>query len=328
MNFPEYLEPVFLNDSMLYNSAAYLLEHLNQSEEVIEEISKKASVRAKLFIPFLGGNELGGEAGRDSMVQHKYTRLINSGALHMELVSKLKENGQLKILDADRIQSEISEGVGEPYVAVKARLVQSDFPSVLNAISIGMPLGAAIMAIVGGGESTQNPSGNQGGGRSNKSNAAKRSNADNDWFTRYRDPILEVAIELERDYFASGTLQLLLAHDGRPGEPFGVVDIDPDSQVPVHALASKLSGGDYWIIGKIVETADSDANISLIQRTVLSRVLPIFDRFASMQASEEGDEAEESPVDKIEKALDAVDQLIRIRVQGPAFRISALSVCI
>lgn len=264
MYFPEYLEPVFLNDSMLYNSAAYLLEHLNQKEEVIEEISKRAGVHAKLFIPFLGGNGLGGEAGKDSMVQHKYTRSINSGALHMELVSKLKENHQLKILDADHIRSEISEGVEEPYVAVKARLVQSDFPSVLNAISIGMPLGEAIMAIVGGGESTQIPSGNQGGGRSSNRNAAKRSNADQDWFTRYRGPILEVAKELERDYSASGTLQLLLSREGRPGEPFGVVGIDPDSQEPVHALASKLSGGDYWIIGKIVETADSDANISLI----------------------------------------------------------------
>lgn len=47
-----------------------------------------------------------------------------------------------------------------------------------------------------------------------------------------------------------------------------------------------------------------------------------------MQASRDGDEAVESPVDKIEKALKDVNELIRIQVQGPTFRISALSVCI
>lgn len=53
MYLPDYLEPVYLNEKMLFNTAAYLLEEFNQNEEVIEEIKKKAGVRAGIGLSIL-----------------------------------------------------------------------------------------------------------------------------------------------------------------------------------------------------------------------------------------------------------------------------------
>lgn len=323
MNLPSYLEPVYLDERMLLNVAAYLFEDPSKREEVIEEIKKKAGMRAGFGLSMFGLGEVGGEAGRESVVQHKYTREASAGALHMDLIGALLEDKHLEVVaSANDINSYIVRDDRPPYVALRARSLMSDYPALLHTVKIGMPVASAIATVV------QRPAGNQKGSqqgsRGNKSGQGKAPNTIANWLKANQTEVSQVASDLENDYYSAGTAQLVLTDTSDKDSVFGVVDFAADSQLAGRDISSKLSGGHYWIIGKVVEAVDHSGSISLIQRTALSTLMGLFENLATSGILEHKLE----PEFNIKDVLSYLNQFIRVQVDGPAIRIVALSACI
>jgi len=312
--FDRFLEPVYLNEQMVLNCAAYLFKGVPLQSESGETKDSSRSLGMTLGIPFLQEFlatpklEVGIKSGstQESRMAHRYT----AGGLHMAVLDELRQKKMIQTASPDKLPS--SPGMGDAYVDFHAVLRPSDYYALIGTMKIMGPLVAQAFRDFG---EHFLPA-----GRSEFFDTAKlRTSVDG-----YEQSIMSLIDKLERDYLTSNQLEMVMWSKEGAGVPVGIVDLDVTDYEP-NELRSKLSGGKYHVIGKVVGKVATGESLDLMQKTVLSNTATLLNQILSLQDDQEKKEQFQSQITVMKKF---VEQFVRLEIAGPAVRIAAMSVCI
>lgn len=297
-----YIEPVYLNEKMVLNCAAYVFKGVSLETEVSQEKTTKGKGSVSLGLKFLqdlvSPLSLSTEGERGISISEKTARRYTLGGLHMTLIDALNEAGHIERnvnLDAPSNRDQ--------FIELDVVLKPIDFFSIIEAAKISSPLIAQILG-----------------------NFGKRLNPNtfNDKLMKeiptYERLISNVLSELESDYLKSGQLQMVMV-DANNNEQVGVVDIDL-TDLDAHSVKAKLTDGHFKVIGRVYRHVGADEHISIVQRTIISSVLNIIDRLVGE------DESGSNYRNQMQIAKSIVERACQLYIPGPAIRLMAMSICI
>jgi hypothetical protein len=297
-----YVEPVYLNEKMVLNCAAYVFKGVAMESEVSEGDVSKNKGNLNLGFKFL--NDLispisaSAEQQKEKSVATKTARRYTLGGLHMSLVDSLK--------DSDHLVSLHDIGAADShkhYVEIDVILKPIDFYSIIEALKVASPLISQVLQNFG-----------------EKFNAKVFNKNTKSDLVKYESLILKILSELENDYMKSGQLEMIMI-DPASKKQLGVVDIDVSDMEPL-AIKAKLTDGRFRVIGRISRHVNETENISLVQRTVLSSALEILEKLVGIGTS----------INQYREGMGAAkaiaQQVCQLNLPGPAVRIMAMSVCI
>lgn len=297
-----YVEPVYLNEKMVLNCAAYIFKGVALESEVSEGNTAKnkgnLSLGFKFLQDLLAPISASAEQEKEKTIATKTARRYTLGGLHMSLIDALNENGHLsKSLNVELMNDH------ENYVEMNVILKPIDFYSIIEALKVATPLISQVLQNFG-----------------DKFNAhVFTKNMKND-LAKYEQLVTKILSELENDYLKSGQLEMIMV-DPESNRQLGVVDIDVNDMEPL-AVKAKLTDGRFKVIGRISRHVDGSESISLVQRTVLSSALGIIEKLV----------AASSGIDKYREGMGAArviaQQVCQLTLPGPAVRVMAMSVCI
>ena len=128
--------------------------------------------------------------------------------------------------------------------------------------------------------------------------------------------------ELEKNYLESNLLEMMILDD--QGKCIGIVDLDINDQDPKR-IKAQLTDGYFHIYGKITKIVSPDGEIDLIQRSLISPLLRILEH--GFLAWQEHQKAVQFLLVK-EIIMQKLNQVLKLKIQGPAVRIRAMSICI
>lgn len=297
-----YVEPIYLNEKMVLNCAAYIFKGVAMESETSEGNTAKNKGNLNLGFKFLqdllSPISASAEQEKEKTTTTKTARRYTLGGLHMSLIDELNENGHLKRLpDIESINSH------EHYVEMNVILRPIDFYSIIETLKAATPLISQVLQNFG-----------------DKFNAQVFTKSVKSELAKYEQLITKILSELESDYLKSGQLEMIMI-DPTTSRQLGVVDIDV-SDMEALAVKAKLTDGRFKVIGRISRHVDSTESISLVQRTVLSSALVILEKLV----------ATSSGIDKYRSGMgaarDLAQQVCQLNLPGPAVRIMAMSVCI
>jgi hypothetical protein len=297
-----YVEPVYLNEKMVLNCAAYIFKGVALESEVSEGNTAKnkgnLSLGFKFLQDLLSPISASAEQEKEKTIATKTARRYTLGGLHMTLIDALNENGHLsKTLDIESINSH------ESYVEMNVILKPIDFYSIIEALKVATPLIFQVFQNFGD--------------KFNSQVFTKNMKAD---LAKYEQLVTKILSELENDYLKSGQLEMIMV-DPETNRQLGVVDIDVNDMEPL-AVKAKLTDGRFKVIGRISRHVGSTESISLVQRTVLSSALAIIEKLVAVS----------SGIDKYREGMGAArviaQQVCQLTLPGPAVRVMAMSVCI
>lgn len=312
--FEQFLEPVYLNEKMVLNCAAYLFKGVPLQSESGVTTDSSRSAGAQIGIPFLQGligtPTLEGGIKFGSVQENKTARRYTTGGLHMAVLDELREKKMTQTASADNVPPTL--GMGEAYVDVHAVLRPSEYYALIGTLKILGPLVAQVVRDFG---ERFLPAARSEFFDSNK----LRVSVDG-----YEQSILSLIEKLEGDYLTSNQLEMVMWSKDGNGAPVGIVDLDVPDYEP-NELRSKLSGGKYHIIGKVVGKAEQGKSLNLMQKTILSNTADLLQKIMDMQEDQEKLEQSRNQLAAISKL---VQGFVRLEIAGPAVRIAAMSVCI
>lgn len=294
-----YLEPVYLNEKMVLNAAAYLFKGVSSESEVLSSTSKKTDANAKIGMSFLttllGKIDIGvsGESAKNAEV--RTVKRYTLGGLHMSVIDELSNRKQIFNYD----DSEVATGM---YIKTKAVLQPVDIYQLVESLQTAAPLITQFLKNFG------------------VSLGIQKKQLDG--FLMYEKPIIQILEAIERDYLKSKQLEMIMCNEGT-GEPIGVVDIDVADYDPSE-IKSKLTDGSFFIIGKLTKTIDEHQELSLVQRSFLSYVMKIMENL--VEVTSDINNAQKYR-DGIAMAQPFVEKFCRLSIKGPAYRLIAMSVC-
>ncbi|GGX47758.1 DUF6414 family protein [Undibacterium squillarum] len=297
-----YVEPVYLNEKMVLNCAAYIFKGVALESEISEgKVAKNKgnlSIGFKFLQDLLSPISASAEQEKEKTIATKTARRYTLGGLHMSLIDALNENGFLsRTLDIESINSH------ENYVEMNVILKPIDFYSIIEALKVATPLISQMLQNFGD--------------KFNSQVFTKNMKAD---LAKYEQLVTKILSELENDYLKSGQLEMIMVHP-ETNRQLGVVDIDVSDLEPL-AVKAKLTDGRFKVIGRISRHVGSTENISLVQRTVLSSALAIIEKLVTVS----------SGIDKYRQGMSAAriiaQQVCQLTLPGPAVRVMAMSVCI
>ncbi|GLU33290.1 hypothetical protein Busp01_31320 [Trinickia caryophylli] len=251
---------------------------------------------SELISPISFSGEHGGEKSEVSKTARRYTM----GGLHMSLIDALNEQEYIiKDLDIEKIPPR------DKFIELNAILRPIDFYSIIEAIKVSTPLIVQVLQNFG---DKFNPQ-------------IFNKNIKND-LTKYESLVSRILNDLETDYLKSGQLEMIMV-DPDTQRQIGVLDVDV-SDFDALSMKAKLTDGCFRVIGRVSKHAQNGESISLVQRTILSSVLSILEKF--MRATD---------VDGVEKYKRAMNtakgfaqQICQLSLPGPALRMMAMSICI
>jgi len=202
-----FLEPVFLNEKMMLNTAAYLFKGITLEEELTTEntSSKKAtgSLGFKFLQDLISPVSLAGEIGGANKQSSKSARIYTLGGLHMSVVEELKTKDQLKEVTFSPLRVP-----QDTFVSLDVILKPVDFYQILEVLELLKPLVVQILNDFG---PKLNPT------FFNKNNTKE--------IKKY-DELVEAIIQaLQQDYLNSKQLEMLMLTP-ETNEVIGIVDID------------------------------------------------------------------------------------------------------
>lgn len=298
-----YVEPVYLNEKMVLNCAAYIFKGVALESEVSEENTAKnkgnLSLGFKFLQDLLSPISASAEQEKEKTIATKTARRYTLGGLHMSLIDALNENGHLsRSLDINSMNSH------ENYVEMNVILKPIDFYSIIEALKVATPLIFQVLQ-------------NFGDKFNDKIFTKNMMKAD---LAKYEQLVTKILSELENDYLKSGQLEMIMV-DPESNRQLGVVDIDVND-MELLAVKAKLTDGRFKVIGRVSRHVDNTENISLVQRTVLSSALGIIEKLV----------ADSSGIDKYKEGMNAArliaQKVCQLTLPGPAVRVMAMSVCI
>jgi hypothetical protein len=300
MNF--YVEPVYLNEKMVLNCAAYVFKGVSLESEVSEgNVSKNKgniSIGFKFLNDLISPLSASAEQQKEKTVATKTARRYTLGGLHMSLIDALK--GSEHLVEISNLENADSH---KHYVEMDVILRPIDFYSIIEAFKVASPLISQVLQNFG-----------------EKFNAKvfnKNTKAD---LIKYESLIAKILSELESDYMKSGQLEMIMV-DPVSKSQIGVVDIDVSEMEPL-AVKAKLTDGRFRVIGRISRHVEDGESISLVQRTVLSSALDILEKLVGIGTG----------IEQYREGMGAAklvaQQVCQLSMPGPAIRIMAMSVCI
>lgn len=305
-----FLEPVYLNEKMVLNCAAYLFKGVALQSETTETSDSSRGAAVSLGVPFLQ-NLLGAEGGirSGSAQESRSARRYTSGGLHMAVLDELVERTMIRSSTADNIST--SAGMGEAYVDIHTVLRPSDYYATIGTLKILGPLVSQVIRDFG----DHMPALRSKFSETDEMRAS---------VSEYERSIMSLIDKLEEDYLTSKQLEMIMWSKDGNGSPIGVVDLDVTDYEPSE-LRSKLSGGKYHVIGKVVGKVERGSRLDLMQKTILSKAADLVQRMLSMQQDQEMLRQYQTQITALRQM---VEQLVLLDIPGPALRIAAMSVCI
>jgi hypothetical protein len=131
-----YLEPLYLNEKMVLNAAAYLFKGVDSESEEKFSSSSNSQANAKIGISFLQGllgkAELGVEGKSTSANEVTTVKRYTLGGLHMTVVDELEERKDIK----DFSSADINKG---QYIKTKAILQPVDIFQLVETLQTSAP---------------------------------------------------------------------------------------------------------------------------------------------------------------------------------------------
>jgi len=297
-----YIEPVYLNEKMALNCAAYLFKGVALESEVSAGQSSKnkgsLNIGFKFLQDLLSPISASAEQQKETSQTTKTARRYTLGGLHMALIDALRESKEIYTPKLDQP----IEAQGK-FVELNVILRPIDFHSLLETLKISTPLIAQVLQNFG-----------------EKFNQKIFTPKFKTELVKYEELLRKVLSELEDDYLKSGQLEMLMI-DPETNNQIGVVDIDV-SDLEVVAVKSKLTDGEFHVIGRVSRVISSDGEMSLVQRTVLSSILQIVEKIATV-----GDGIQQYQ-SGMTAAKAVAQKFCQLSLPGPAVRVVAMSVCI
>jgi len=303
------LEPVYLNEKMLLNTAAHLFEGYSLKEETVKQKDKSASgevsagvtLLSKLFSPISAKAELSG--GSSNSV--KSERLFTLGGLHMSVLKDLKKGSkaQLQPLNIKNNENLIRN---PSFLSSNVILKPVDFYEIIQLLTLLRPLLVKLF--------------DQFGDQLFENRQSLR--VLNEIELPKYDAMIETLLKsLEEDYLKSRQLEMIMISP-KSQEPIGILDIPLDDLDPVE-VKSKLNDGQFQVVGKLIRYVDKDSKLSLLQRSSFSQLVMLFEKFMSI--SEDNDAVQRYRND-MQGMEDIVTKVMKLKITGPAVRLMALSV--
>lgn len=297
-----YLEPIYLNEKMLMNCAAYILKGVSLETQHAEtdKVTKSANLQIglKLLSDLISPISAGAEVDSLRETTTKTARRFTVGGLHMSLVDELEKQ---KILHkGERRDEHLASG---DFLEIDAILRPIDLFSIIEVLKLATPIGAQFFTHFG---ERLNPT------FFDKKLVGK--------LPAYEQLLVATLNKLEEDYLSSRQLEMIMI-DPVSGKEIGVVDLDVQDD-DASAVKARLTDGKFKVIGKVTRSYSEDEELSLVQRSVLSSAVEIVDRIADMGGEAQAFRTKASDG----KAL--VQKVCQLSIDGPAIRLTAMSVCI
>jgi hypothetical protein len=297
-----YIEPVYLNEKMVLNCAAYLFKGVAFESEVSEGCASKNKGNLSLGFKFLqdliSPISAGAEQQKEKSHSIKTARRYTMGGLHMALIDALRDS---KDIWTPKLDEPIASQ--DKFVELNVVLRPIDFHSLIETLRISAPLIAQLLQNFG-----------------EKFNQKLFTQKFRTELIKYEGLINKILTELEGDYLKSGQLEMIMI-DPTSGAQIGVVDIDV-SDLEAVSVKSKLTDGQFRVIGRVSRVIKDGEEMSLVQRTVLSSALQIVEKLAGLGT---GLEQYQSGM-MVAKAV--AQKFCQLSLPGPAVRVVAMSVCI
>lgn len=339
-----FLEPVYLNEKMVLNCAAYIFKGYSLESETTSQTQTEGSKSIKAGFEFLTQLiSLGGEAQskQAQSTENRSARRYTVGGLHMSLIDELHNRTMLQAIAPDSLDE---DHVRAPsYLEMLATLRPIDLYALIDTLRISSPIvGEVLKSFVKPWQERRTQLGAQqailpaktgkaGGQQSRGAPVPNRSkeyptavqSALND-SDRYVAAVNSVLDQLENDYRRSKQTEMVLWSTGEKPRPYGVVDLDLGDYEP-EELRAKLSGGTFHVVGKVTRVVPAGQSINLLQKSVLYSALALLNRLVETQGQTEGLAHYQQGIGAARKV---VEQFGLLEVPGPAVRVAAMSVCI
>lgn len=258
-----YIEPIYLNEKMVLNCAAYLFKGVAMESELEKGTTSQGKANISLGFKFLsdlispisGAGELSKGATSITKTARRYTM----GGLHMTLIDELHTR---KLIDKKfNIKTPSNSS---SFVELDVILKPVDFYSILEALKISAPLICQVLQNFGD--------------RINHRIFSQESMKDD--IKKYEELISQVLSELENDYLKSGQLEMLM-YCPTSKRQIGVLDVDVGDAEAL-SVKAKLTDGRFRVIGRVSRHIEQGDSISLVQRTVLSTILGIIEKIVGI----------------------------------------------
>lgn len=298
---------MYLNEKMVLNTAAHLFKGYSLKEEQFQEkdksingeISTGVTLLGKLFSPISAKGELSG--GTSNSV--KSERLYTLGGLHMSVLESLKKgkNSQLKPLNISLHEDKIRDS---SFLSSKVILKPVDFYETIQLLSLLRPLLVKLFDEFG-----------------DKFLQSRQSLSQLNEIQKYDEMIGTLLKSLEDDYLKSRQLEMIMISP-KNNKPLGVLDIPLEDYDPVE-MKSKLNDGQFYVVGKLIRYIDKNSKLSLVQRSSFSQIILLFEKLISFSEKDNDVKDFRKQLKDIE---DIVNKVIKLRLEGPAVRLLALSV--
>lgn len=324
-----FLEPIYLNESMLLNCASYLFGGVILNEEKTTQDNNENTTKGSIS----GGGKFGinmfsnlvntnadlvleHNRSRNSATETKVAKQIALGSIHQSVLEELDILDFIYNLNDNHINDYVSDN---KYVKLKANLVPVDYFAMLQILKMIVPQLGNIFDLFGSALLS-----NEKNNKDKRKLNDKKENIINSFSL-----ISNLVDQLENTYLESKQLEMLIVNE-KTKKTIGVVDIDIASHNP-NEVKAKLTDGNFVIIGKVTKFAEEGDSINLLQRSLLSTIIEkieIILRFIDEKSSNSSNKSFEQWLGHKESILPLIDKLLMNEIKGKAFRIKAMSVCV
>ena len=349
INPDTFLEPVYLNEKMVLNCAAYVFKGYSLESETNDTTKTEHSKVGKAGFNFLERLiSLGGEAGsnQSSTTENRSARRYTIGGLHMSLIDELHKLGMLHAISPESLGEDLDNSIS--YVETLAELRPIYFYALIDTLRIAIPIAEKVLISIvkplydqhreSQPEMQQvrqlqnpNPSRKRRGNGSNQTRDVQGEQQNLDKFQlalgeteTYASALRELLEHLENDYRRSKQIEMVMWSVADKPRPYGVVDLDLADYEP-EELRAKLAGGTYRVVGKVTRDVRKGQSINLLQKSVLFSAVSLLNHAIEVQG-------ETDNLRQYRQGLAAVRPILEhfglLEVPGPALRVAAMSVCI
>ncbi|EKB23268.1 hypothetical protein ACET8J_08510 [Aeromonas veronii] len=299
-----YIEPIFLNEKMVMNCAAYVFKGVAMESEISETKSSKNKGNLSLGFKFLSDLispiNASIDQEKDKSYAQRTARRYTLGGLHMTLIDALNDQNHIA-----KGKNVFHDGVRTKFIELDVILKPIDFYSIIEAIKISAPLIIQVLQNFG----------------NNISPSIFNDDVKSE-LSKYEALITNVLSELENDYLKSGQLEMIMIEPDS-GKQIGVVDIDV-SDLDALSVKAKITDGRFKVIGRVSRQIKEGESISLVQRTIISSIISIIEKIVSATAASDAIKYKEGML----VARDYASQICQLNLPGPALRVMAMSICI
>ena len=335
-----FLEPVYLNEKMVLNCAAYIFKGYSLESETNDTTQTERSRHGKAGFSFLERLvAIGLEAGskQSSTTANRSARRYTVGGLHMSLIDELRNRTMLHAIDPESLEQDLA---GTGYVEMLAELRPIDFYALFDTLRMAIPIVEKVLTsfvkpLYDQDRKPQDPnprlSSRKKGNRPNSAQSRQVEQQGPDKLQlalaetgNYATAIQGLLEHLESDYRRSKQIEMVMWSAGHTARPYGVVELDLADYEP-EELRAKLSGGTYHVVGKVTRNVRTGQSINLLQKSVLFSAMSLLNRVVEIQG-------ETDALREYHQGLSVARQVLErfglLEVPGPALRVAAMSVCI